>query len=118
MNRRSLIAALPLALLAAHGAAAQEDHLRSQFDAMPPAARQVVQEQLATGGFYSGRIDAAFGPGTRRALVDAAAFLEWNSRGRVAFDLSSPGDVRRYLAGLAGGELAAYLYGEGEEMDG
>lgn len=88
--------------------------LRSAFERLAPAARHKVQSELEIAGFYRGGIDGRYGAGTERALIQGAAFLAQNSRGRIAFDLEGAVGIAAYLDALASGGTAAYLYGEGE----
>ena len=118
MRRRNLLMivaaglALPLA-----GYAQAGSPLRAAFMAMSERQRRTVQEQLKTAGFYEGRVDASYGPGTERALAEAAAFISENSRGEARYDLRSEAGIRAYLSDLADGTAAAWLYGEGDEAD-
>ena len=120
MKRRSLLSAafvLPLAALVAAPVAAQSDVLAAAFDSLPVQGRMAVQNELAIAGFYAGGVDGRFGPGTRQGLVRAAAFLADNSRGAVRPNLNSLSGAQDYVGRLASGELATWLYGEGDEGD-
>ena len=118
MNRRTFLITAAAALAFPMSAYAQADALASAFEGLSPSARLVAQEKLSAGGFYSGRLDGAFGPGTRSALMNAAAFTRDNSYGRADFDLTSPKGASGFLTALATGELDKYLWGEGDEEDG
>ncbi|NHB76427.1 peptidoglycan-binding domain-containing protein [Rhodobacter calidifons] len=118
MQRRSILLSLSAFLTLAPGLQAGGDALQAAFESLSPAARRSAQEQLAMAGFYRGGIDGAYGPGTRKALVQAAAFIEQNSYGRTRFDLASEKGARTYLRALAAGDLGKYLWGEGDEADG
>lgn len=118
MQRRSFLSAalaLPLMAIVAAPATAQGDVLAEAFAKLSKRKRMAVQQELSTAGFYAGGIDGRFGPGTRQALVQAAAFLAENSRGAVRPDVTSQTGARAYLRQLASGELATWLYGEGDE---
>ncbi|MFN4193906.1 MAG: peptidoglycan-binding domain-containing protein [Tabrizicola sp.] len=118
MYRRQILLSLPAALILPAPLLAEGDALRAAFEGLSPAARRAAQEQLAMAGFYSGGIDGAFGPGTRRGLVQAAEFIGQNSYGRTRFDLASPKGAAAYVQALARGDLGKYLWGEGDESDG
>lgn len=118
MNRRSFLLAGPALVIATASAKAQDDALAAAFENMPPTARVGAQERLAAGGFYSGRVDGAFGPGTKSAIINAAAFVKDNSYGKVVFDLSSTDGATRFLTALTAGDLDKYLWGEGDEAEG
>jgi hypothetical protein len=118
MNRRYFLLAGPAMLIATASAKAQDEALAAAFEALPPAARVGAQERLAAGGFYTGGIDGAFGPGTKSAIINAAAFVKDNSYGKVVFDLSSTDGAARFLSALTAGDLDKYLWGEGDEADG
>ncbi|MFN6925687.1 MAG: peptidoglycan-binding domain-containing protein [Tabrizicola sp.] len=118
MHRRTILLSLPALLTLTRGLHAGGDALQSAFESLSPAARRAAQEQLAMAGFYNGGIDGAYGPGTRRALAEAAAFIEQNSYGRMQFDLASVKGAGSYLRALAAGDLGKYLWGEGDESDG
>lgn len=118
MQRRHFLAAIPFALgFGAKGALAQDDPLGAIFMQLPAQIRRDLQEELSWGGFYEGALDAAWGPGTRRGVIEAAQFLPQNSRGRIQPDLSSVAGAQRFMTGLARKEYSAWLYGEGEEND-
>ena len=120
MDRRAMLrglVAVPFSVMAAGVALAQDDPLAEAFALLSEAERAAVQQELLTGGFYTGAVDARFGPGTRSALVEAAAFLSENSSGRETPDITSTVAAESYLRRLASGELAAWLYGEGAEAD-
>lgn len=79
MYRRHLF--LAAAFLAASTGSylfAQADSLSDAFAGLTRAERVTVQEHLQLGGFYSGALDGAYGPGTRQALVSAAAYIAEN----------------------------------------
>lgn len=118
MNRRHFLLAGPAVLIAITAAQAQNDALATAFDNLSPAAKAGAQERLAAGGFYTGGIDGAFGPGTKSAIINAAAFVKDNSYGKVVFDLSSTDGAARFLSALTAGDLDKYLWGEGDEADG
>lgn len=120
MDRRSILrglVGLPFAAMAAGAAMAQGDPLAEAFAILSEAEKAAVQQELLTGGFYGGAVDARFGPGTRAALVEAAAFIAENSGGRETPDVTTTVAAESYLRRLASGELAAWLYGEGAEAD-
>lgn len=118
MYRRSLLLSLPAIVFLAQGLRAGSDALQTAFEALTPAARRAAQEQLTMAGFYTGGIDGAYGPGTHRALVQAAAFIDQNSYGRTRFDLASAKGTKAYVRALVAGELGKYFWGEGDENDG
>lgn len=115
MNRRTFFFFFPTLAIAAGVAQAQGDPLAAAFSALSPTARRSAQEQLATGGFYDGKIDGAYGARTRSALINAAAFIKDNSYGRKSFELSSSAGASGFVTALSKGELATYLWGEGDE---
>jgi hypothetical protein len=57
-------------------------------------------------------------PRTRSALINAAAFIRENSYGRAQFTPSDQADAQRYMTALARGDLAKYLWGDGDESEG
>lgn len=118
MDRRSFLAAASLTFVAprllAQGSV-RTDLLRRGFGYLQPALRQRVQTELKTAGFYRGAIDGRYGPATQGALIEGAEFIRHNSRGRVGFDLGTQQGIVAYYRGLASGELAKWLYGEGNE---
>lgn len=118
MNRRQMLLSLPAALILPAPLLAGGDALQSAFEGLSPSARRAAQEQPAMAGFYSGGIDGAYGPGTRRGLVQAAEFIRQNSYGRTRFDLASAKGAKAYVQALAAGELGKYLWGEGDEGEG
>jgi hypothetical protein len=118
MDRRSFLLAVPATMLTTTMVLAQDDALAVAFNKLSPAAKITTQEKLAAGGFYAGGLDGAFGPGTKSAIISAAAFIKDNSYGKVIFDLSSPADANRFVAALSAGDFDKYLWGEGDESDG
>jgi peptidoglycan hydrolase-like protein with peptidoglycan-binding domain len=120
---KSLLTATSAAALgfsfAATGAARAQDRvaLQAAFEALPASARSMVQSELQIAGLYQGALDGQYGRQTEAALIAGAEFLAYNSRGQVNVDLSSAAGASAYLRGLAGGEFAAWLYGEGGECD-
>lgn len=117
MKRRDFITSISGLILCAGTATAEQDPLRGAFENLSPAARLSGQEQLSMGGFYSGRIDGAYGPNTRSALVSAATFIADNSYGRVTFDIKSTSGASAFVNAIARGEMAKYMWGEGDEAD-
>lgn len=118
MQRRKLFMVLAAGLaLPLTGYAQAGSPLRAAFMAMSERQRRTVQEELKTAGFYEGRVDGYYGPGTERALAEAAAFISENSRGEARYDLRSEAGIHAYLSDLADGTAAAWLYGEGVEAD-
>jgi hypothetical protein len=110
--------ALGLSYAATGAAWAQERvALQAAFEALPASGRSMVQSELQITGLYQGTIDGSYGRQTEAALIAGAEFLAYNSRGKVKVDLTSAAGVSAYLRGLAGGEFAAWLYGEGGECD-
>lgn len=118
MHRRTILLSLPVFLTLARSLHAGGDALQAAFESLSPAARRAAQEQLAMAGFYNGGLDGTYGPGTRRALAEAATFIEQNTYGRTRFDLASAKGAGSYLRALAAGELGKYFWGEGDESDG
>ena len=118
MRRRAVLLSLPAFALSSAILSAGEDPLESAFAALSSAERRAAQEQLSGGGFYSGSIDGAFGPRTRQALVNAEIFIRDNSYGRTGFDLTTAAGASSYVQALARGDLAKYIWGEGDESDG
>ena len=118
MNRRSFLLTGPALMIATASAQAQDDALAAAFNDLSPAAKVGAQERLAAGGFYTGGLDGAFGPGTKSAMINAAAFVKDNSYGKVVFDLSSTAGAARFLTALTAGDLDKYLWGEGDEAEG
>ena len=120
MDRRSSLcglAVVPFAAMMASAGLAQGDPLADAFSFLSEAERRAVQQELLTGGFSGGAVDARFGPGTRTALVEAAAFIAENSGRRETPDVTTTVAAETYLRRLASGEVAAWLYGEGAEAD-
>ncbi len=118
MIRRHFLLSLSGLAAFATMAIGQTDTLADAFAALDPAARRAAQEQLTAAGFYQGAIDGSFGPRTRSALINAAAFVKDNSYGRADYDLASPSQAGQFLTELSSGALAKYLWGEGDEADG
>lgn len=119
MLRRRLLVSLPVLAFArlwpGQALAQGFGALQHAFDRLSPDDRRAVQRELQTGGFYEGAIDGRFGPATGTALVQAAEFLAYGSRGKVEIDLQTPDGIADYLQRLASGALSSYLYGEGED---
>lgn len=116
----SLALATPLAVIAVAPAPAyaQQDPVQSAFAGLNANGRRAVQEKLQAGGFYSSRIDGAYGAGTRNGLLNAAAYVADNSRGTAVYDLRRPESARNFVNHLARGDLDMWLWGEGGECDG
>jgi hypothetical protein len=116
---KSLLSVTGAAALSLSSAAQAQDRgaLQAAFEALPASGRSTVQSELQTAGLYQGATDGRYGRLTEAALIEGAEFLAYNSRGQVKVDLSSAAGVSAYLRGLAGGEYAAWLYGEGAECD-
>ena len=118
MNRRVFLAcALTSAAIPFAAIARDIPPLRAAFETLAPSARRSVQDELAIAGFYEGAIDGRYGPRTERGLIAAAAHLSENSGGRVRVDVTSARGSRAYVADLAAGRHAKWLYGEGDECD-
>lgn len=133
MSVRSFLSIAVTAALSATPLLARPDlaTLRASFEQLPPSARAYVQQELRTlhanfhdgdGSLYlanapldPGAPDGRYGPGTERAQIAGAAYLAENSAGRCSFDLDMASGARAYVATLASGEAAAWLYGEGED---
>lgn len=118
MNRRAFLFAAPLSLAAFAKAHAETDVLAQAFNRLPKSVRLSAQQKLSAGGFYNGRPDGSFGPGTKAALINVASFIKDNSYGKVVFELTSGQDADRFLLALARGELDKYLWGEADESEG
>ena len=118
MDRRSFLLSLPVSMLVITAAHAESDVLATAFNDLSVSARMASQEKLAAGGFYTGGLDGSFGPGTKSAIINAAAFVKDNSYGKAVFDLSSMDGAERFLAALTSGGLDKYLWGEGDEAEG
>ncbi|MBU2959197.1 peptidoglycan-binding protein [Paracoccus sp. 1_MG-2023] len=117
MLRRFFILAAMAALAVPSVSMAQANPLQSSFEKLADRDRRAAQEQLQTGGFYTGAIDGRYGRGTQSGLINAAEFIYENSYRKVRFDLSSPAGTQGYLTALARGDLGKYLFGEGDEAD-
>ncbi len=118
MQRRAFIGGIAVSALAGPLRAqsgARTDWLRQGFGYLRPPMRRHVQNELKVGGFYSGAIDGQYGPATQSALIGAANHIRRNSRGQVRIDLTTQSGIVSYYKGLVSGELAAWLYGEGNE---
>lgn len=119
MNRRELLAAATAALFVlSRGAAAQSDPLAEAFAGLGTSARKAAQSELQTAGFYAGAIDGSYGAGTRKALEQAARFISDNSRGKARPQVGTTAGAKAFLVALSKGEMAKWLYGEGEEGEG
>ncbi len=118
MNRRTFLASVSVILALSVPSDAQTDVLAAAFSNLSRPNRISVQKRLFEGGFYRGRLDGAFGPGTRSALLKAAAFISDNSYGKVRFDLASAKGAADFLSALSTGKLDKYLWGEGDEAEG
>lgn len=119
MNRREMLAASTAALFVfSGGASAQSDPLAAAFDDLGMAARKAVQSEVQIAGFYTGAVDGAYGPGTRKALAQAARFIAENSRGKAQPKVTTAAGAQAFLAAMARGDMAKWLYGEGNESDG
>jgi hypothetical protein len=111
---------LAAALLAASTGSqvfAQADSLSDAFAGLTRAESVTVQEHLQIGGFYSGPLDGAYGPGTRQGLVSAATYITENFQSSPVGDLSTFDAAQDFVEAIASGEMSAFLYGEGEEAD-
>ena len=117
MNRRLTLLSFAALVVATGRAVAQNDPLGDAFRVMPAVARRAIQENLSIGGFYSGAVDGKYGSKTRKALIDAGSFIADNSYGKIRYDLDHPDQAQRYITDLARGDLAKYLWGEGDEAD-
>jgi hypothetical protein len=117
MLRRTLLTTMFGLAISAGVVFAQTDPLAESFAMLGVEKRRAVQEQLAMAGLYDGVVDGAFGPKTRNSLINGAVFIKDNSYGRVAFDLTKPDQARQFIGALANGELAKYLWGEGDESE-
>ena len=118
MKRRAFLGGLVGTALAGTAGAqsrVRTDWLREGFGYLRPALRGHVQNELRIGGFYQGAIDGRYGPATQRALIAAADHIGRNSRGQVRIDLTTQSGIVAYYRGLVSGDLAAWLYGEGNE---
>jgi peptidoglycan hydrolase-like protein with peptidoglycan-binding domain len=118
MKRRAFLTTLPAALLLSSGALrAAGTPLQAAFDGFSDSARREVQSRLQAAGFYQGTIDGRYGPGTEAALRETAAFIDYNSYGKVKPDIGSDDGARAYLRALADGTHDKWLWGEGGEGD-
>ncbi|MDZ4086546.1 MAG: hypothetical protein U1E69_07050 [Tabrizicola sp.] len=118
MNRRSFLLSIPATMVAMTAAHAEGDALAVAFNNLSATEKVAAQEKLAAGGFYTGGLDGSFGPGTKSAAINAAAFIKDNSYGKIIFDLSSTSGAEKFLVSLTTGDLDKYLWGEGDESDG
>ena len=117
MKRRDFITSIFGLIFFSGKANAQQDPLRGAFEGTSPAARRSCQEQLSMGDFYSCRMYGTYWPNTRSALLNAASFITDNSYGRVTFDLKTAAGSSAFVNAIARGEMAKYLWGEGDEAD-
>ena len=117
MNKRPIFAVLTAAALglALAGPGFAGDPWADGFASLSRGERQAIQTELQTGGFYSGTIDGAWGPGTARGAQAVAAYIVENSGGSVRPDISSPAAVQRFLKDLARARYSSWIYGEGGE---
>lgn len=118
MNRRAFVLAASLSVIVGSEARAETDVMADAFNKLSMSSRLAAQEKLAMGGFYNGKLDGAFGPGTRSALVNTAMFIKDNSYGKVVFDLTAPQEADLFLSSLTSGDLDKYLWGEADESEG
>ena len=72
IDRRTFLATAAAAFCAASSAGGQTagvtvDEIRAAFNARPLEVRRMAQQGLKGAGYYTGKIDGAWGPGTAQA---------------------------------------------------
>lgn len=110
--------AVTVTAVAPTAAVAQQDVLAAAFEGVGNQGRRKIQESMSFLGFYSSAVDGKYGPGTRRALLQTAAYVQENSRQQVRPDLSTAAGARFFMGKLASGEWDKWLWGDGDECDG
>lgn len=101
VERNSRQAAKSFMQALASGEAVFVEFLQRDGKQLSPATRRALQQELKDGGFYSGAVDAAFGPGTNRAIAAAglATFRSGIPMGVAAqYDLFVPSvETRQFV---------------------
>jgi hypothetical protein len=115
LSRRSLFAGVAALAVTASPALAQEDPYRVAFERLSEQERRSFQVEVQMAGLYSGPIDGAFGPGTKRAMMAAPQFIVDNSYARYTFSINNIDEMEDFLRDVAAGKYSVWLYGEGEE---
>lgn len=99
-------------------AVAQQDVLAAAFEDVGNQGRHAVQSKLKEAGLYNGGIDGRYGPGTRAAIVAAAALVHEGSYQRVKPDILSAAGARAFVSEIAVGNMDKWFWGDGDECDG
>lgn len=115
MLRRILIA---LSLTLALPTFAAADVLAGAFNALSQSDRVAVEQEMQTGGFYDGPTDGSYSEAVKSAIQETWQQVFTNGYEGPAIDLTSEKGAAAFLKSVASGDMAKWIYGEGEEQDG
>ena len=117
MLRRSFLS-LIAALLIPTGLMAASNPLADAFAALTAEQRQTVLAEIQTGGLYDGPLDAGPSDEITTALQMTAETVFANGYEGPTIDITTPAGATAFLAAIVSGDMAKWIYGEGDEMDG
>ena len=117
MFRRAFLS-LFLARLIPTGLMAASSPLADAFAALTAEQRQTVLAELQTGGLYDGPLDAAPSDDITVALQMTAQTVFANGYEGPTLDVTTAAGASAFVAAIVSGDMAKWIYGEGDEMDG
>ena len=117
MLRRTFLSFIA-ALLIPTGLMAASSPLADAFAALAAEQRQTVLAEMQTGGLYDGPLDATPSDDVTLALQMTAQTVFANGYEGPKIDITTAAGATAFVAAIVSGDMAKWIYGEGEEMDG
>ena len=117
MFRRSFLSLITV-LLIPTGLMAASNPLADAFAAPTAEQRQTVLAEMQTGGLYDGALDASPSDEVTTALQLTAETVVANGYEGPKLDVTTAAGATAFVAAIVSGDMAKWIYGEGEEMDG
>jgi hypothetical protein len=94
------------------------DVIAEAYNALSLTDRVSVQEEMQTGGLYDGPLDGSYSEAVKTGIEDTAEQVFSNGYEGPAMDMTTEAGVTTFLKSTASGDMAKWIYGEGEELDG
>ena len=98
--------------------AAGTSPLADAFAALSAEQRRIALVEMQIAALYAGPVDAADSDEITEALQITADALAVSGYDGPAMDVSTAAGATAFVTALSKGDLSAWLYGEGNEMDG
>ena len=118
MFRRSFLMLAALPLIPHAVLAAGSSPLADAFAALGTDARRIALVEMQIAALYAGPVDATGSDEITEALQITADALVASGYDGPAMDVTTATGAMAFVTALSKGDLSAWLYGEGNEMDG